>query len=215
MWTVVLIGLRRALILLFLPAIIASPPALGASDRENPDWPCIQRKVPVISAGVVWAGPEVQENGKAWKESARIAALVRTISVRRLPIEEANAEIDRFAATIEKDNDAQLTLLFSGVLQTINAERTVIVAGIERYARRQVALADKIKAATTELNALRTKQDRSEAEQTNIMKVEEQILWDSRVFDERQQSLSYVCESPVLLEQRLFALSRQIMIYLN
>ncbi|MFQ5468185.1 MAG: hypothetical protein ACE5DS_08630, partial [Kiloniellaceae bacterium] len=63
-----MLGLRRALILLFLPAIVASPPARGASDR-NPDWPCIQPKVPVISAGMVWAGPEVEENGKAWRDS--------------------------------------------------------------------------------------------------------------------------------------------------
>jgi len=45
--------------------------------------------------------------------------------------------------------------------------------------------------------------------------VEERLLWDTRVFDERLQSLSYVCESPVLLEQRLFALSRHIMNHLN
>ncbi len=211
----VFLGLRRALILLFLPLIVASPPARGAGDPANPDWPCIQRKVPVISAGMVWAGPEVRENGKAWKLSARIAAIARTISARRLPVEEAKAEIDRFAASLGEDNDAQLTLLFSGVLQTVNTERTEIVAGIERYARRQAALADKIKAATAELNALRAKQDRSEAEQAGIEEVEERLLWDTRIFDERQQSLSYVCESPVLLEQRLFALSRHIMTHLT
>ncbi len=215
MRAMVLLGLRRALTLLFLPAIVAASPARSAGDPANPDWPCIQRRVPVISAGMVWAGPEVQENGKAWKESARLAELARTISVRRMPIEEARAELDRFAATLGEDKDEQLTLLFSGVLQTINAERTEIVAGIERYARRQAALADKIKAATAVLNALRRKQDRSEAEQTRIEEVEERLLWDTRVFDERQQSLSYVCESPVLLEQRLFALSRQIMNHLN
>jgi len=215
MRTTVLLGLRRALIFLFLPAIVASPPAHGAADRANPDWPCIQPKVPVISAGMVWAGPEVEENGKAWRKSAKIAALARAISLRRLPIEEAKAEIDSFADTLGADNDARLTLLFTGVLQTVNAERSEIVAGIGRYARRQAALADKIKAATKELNALRSKQDRSEAEQAKIDQVEERLLWDTRVFDERQKSLTYVCESPVLLERRLFALSRHIMSRLN
>ena len=149
------LGLCRALTLLFLPAIVASSPARDAGDPANPDWPCIQHKVPEISAGMVWAGPEVTENDKTWEESARLADLAHTISVRRMPIEEARAEIDRFAATLGEDKDEQLTLLFSGVLQTINAERTEIVAGIERYARRRAALADKIKAATAELNALR------------------------------------------------------------
>ena len=207
--------LRGTLMLLCLGAAAGSWPARAAGDPANPDWPCIQRKVPEISAGMVWAGPKVQENGRAWKESPRLAALAGKISVRRLPIEEAQAEIDRFAATLGEGKDAQLTLLFTGVLQIINAERSEIVAGIERYARRQGALADRIRAATTELNALRKKQARSEVDDAKIKELEERLLWDTRVFDERQQALSYVCESPVLLEQRLFALSRHIMTHLD
>ena len=34
--------------------------------------------------------------------------------------------------------------------------------------------------------------------------------WDQRIFTERQQSLTYVCETPVILEQRAFALGRII-----
>ena len=207
--------LPGVLMFLWLAAAVASSPAGGAGDPANPDWPCIQRKVPEISAGMVWAGPEVPETGTGWKESPQLAELAAKISVRRLPTEEAQKEIDRFAAELGQDKDKQLTLLFAGVLQIINAERSEIVAGIERYARRQGALASRIGDATAELNALRKKQDRSEADDAKITALEEQLLWDTRVFDERQQSLSYVCESPVLLEQRLFALSRHIMSYLD
>ncbi len=207
----IVLPLRGALLFLYLAAAAAPAPARGAVDPANPDWPCIQRKVPEISAGMVWAGPEVQENGRAWKESLRLAELTAKISARRLPIEEAQNEIDRFATDLGRDKNEQLTLLFTGVLQIINAERSEIVAGIERYARRQGALASRIRAATAELNTLRKKQNRSEADAAEIKALEERLLWDTRVFDERQQSLSYVCESPVLLEQRLFALSRRIM----
>ena len=34
--------------------------------------------------------------------------------------------------------------------------------------------------------------------------------WDVRVFSERQQSLPLACEVPVLIEQRLFELGREI-----
>jgi hypothetical protein len=34
------------------------------------------------------------------------------------------------------------------------------------------------------------------------------------VFDERKQSLTYVCESPVILEKRAFAIARAIMRHL-
>jgi chromosome condensin MukBEF ATPase and DNA-binding subunit MukB len=36
------------------------------------------------------------------------------------------------------------------------------------------------------------------------------LEWDLRVFDERRESLTYVCETPALIEQRLFALARVI-----
>ena len=34
--------------------------------------------------------------------------------------------------------------------------------------------------------------------------------WDIRVFEDRRSSLGYLCEQPVLLEQRAFALARTI-----
>lgn len=64
---------------------------------------------------------------------------------------------------------------------------------------------------SAELSALRAKDGSSEAERAKARELDERLLWDIRVFDEREQSLSYVCESPVLLERRLFALARQIM----
>mgnify|MGYP007027897749 FL=1 len=39
---------------------------------------------------------------------------------------------------------------------------------------------------------------------------EEQLDWNTRIFQDRQQALSYVCETPVILEQRVFALARAI-----
>jgi hypothetical protein len=108
--------------------------AHGASDPENPYWPCIQRKVPEISAGMVWVGPTVPEGDRRWRESREIADLVARISTRRMPVEKAYAEIDGFAATLDGDRNGPLTLLFTGLLQTINAARSEIIAGIERYA---------------------------------------------------------------------------------
>ena len=44
--------------------------------------------------------------------------------------------------------------------------------------------------------------------------IKEEVLkalrWDTRIYDERQAALTYVCESPVLIEQRAFALAREI-----
>jgi hypothetical protein len=200
--------------LMFLAAFGAAR-ALAAEDPEAPNWPCVQRKVPSISAGMVWAGPEIAENDRRWQEHADIAELVRRISSRRTPLDEAYAAIDSFAATLGMDRKEKLTLLAAGLLQTINAERSEIIQGIERYARRQRELADKIKAERAELDALHAKLNPSEEESARIKDLERAFQWDTRVFDERRESLSYVCESPVLLEQRIFSLARHVMAHLE
>ena len=186
-----------------------------AADPESPDWPCIQRKVPEISAGMMWAGPPVQEDDRSWRRDEKLAALVGELAERRLPIEQAELRIDEFAAGLDADKDQKLTLLFTGLLQDINAVRGEIIEGIERYTRRQRDLADKVRSMTVELAEMRARTDATEEERATARKLEEELVWQTRIFDEREQSLTYVCESPVLLEQRLFALARQIMNHLE
>ena len=45
--------------------------------------------------------------------------------------------------------------------------------------------------------------------------LEQQRLWDIRIYEDRERSLTYICEQPVLLEQRVFALAREIMGHLE
>jgi hypothetical protein len=191
-------------------ASFAAAQALAAGDPANPDWPCVQRKVPSISASMIWSGPEIRNEDRRWEEQSDIADLVRRISSRRLPLEEAFAAIDSFAATLGIDRTERLTLLFTGLLQTVNAERSEIMQGIERYTRRQRELAARINAERAELDALRARENPGGQETAKIQDLQKAFEWDTRVFRERQESLSYVCESPVLLEQRLFSLARHV-----
>jgi hypothetical protein len=43
-----------------------------------------------------------------------------------------------------------------------------------------------------------------------VQELETRFAWDRRIFEERNQALEFVCETPVLLEQRLFEISRKI-----
>ena len=45
--------------------------------------------------------------------------------------------------------------------------------------------------------------------------LEDALRWDTRIHDERNAALAYVCESPVILEQRAFALAREIQTHLD
>ncbi len=190
-------------------ALLCLAPAAHAATSEDPDWPCIQRQVPEVSAGMVWAGPPVDGLETTWRQDAEVGELAAAIARRATDLEEAKAKIGAFAARQGADKNEKLTLLFAATLSIVNKERSAIMDGIKRYARRQAKLAKKIEATTADLNKLPP--GGGEAEQKARDELEQQLIWDTRIFDERQQSLTYVCETPILLEQRIFALSREIM----
>lgn len=188
----------------------AGPRAAGSDD---PDWPCIQRKVPEVSAGMVWAGPPIEDLEADWRADSAVKDLAKRIAARSVAMEDAQKEIGAFASGLGPDKDRRLTLLFSATLATVNAERNAIIGGIGRYARRQTRLAERIGQQSAELDRL--SQDGGEDVEAKRQRLLEQQAWDVRIFNEREGSLTYICEQPVILEQRLFALAREMMSYLD
>lgn len=185
-----------------LGLILAGP--AWAAPGTDPEWPCIQRKQPHLSLGQVWTGPVPDERATQLARDPQIDALAARLEQRRLPIEEAEAEIARFAAGAD---DARLTALMVAIMGKIEPDRTALIEGIARYGQGQVELARRIeerRAAMSELEAA------AEPDFDAIDAAEEALDWDQRIFTERQQSLTYVCETPVILEQRAFALGRAI-----
>lgn len=185
--------------------LIASAAAAGT----DPDWPCIQRKVTEISPAQVWTGPSLDAVGEAWRDDGDLAELAATIASRRTEMAEAKTKIADFANAAGDDRNRRLTWLFAGILASINAERSSIMVGIGRYARRQHALAGKIADEAAELDKLPVRGGTSDenARRQDLSEVQE---WDTRIFRERERSLRYVCELPTILEQRAFALGREI-----
>ena len=149
----------------------------------------------------MWAGPPIEElSDEDWKQS-EIAALAQKIVARRTSIEEAKQAIESYVASLTGDKDRRLTALFAAALETVNRERNSIMAGIRRYSRRQQALAKRIEQTTAAFHGLPAEE--SEAQAARRRQLQEQLLWDARIYDEREQSLTYICEQPVLLEQRI------------
>lgn len=199
----------RILYILMVAASCALALRPAAAASNDPDWPCLQRKVPEISAGQVWTGPSIEGIGDSWQSDGALADLARRIASRRTEMEEAKQSIAEFASSAGADKNPRLTLLFAGVLATINAERSSIMAGIGRFARRQHALAERISAQSAELDRLPAQNATDEQTDRREELLEVQV-WDDRIFRERERSLQYVCELPVLLDQRAFALGREI-----
>jgi len=189
-------------------ALAMAGPAFGAAGTD-PDWPCIQRQQPNLSLGQVWSGPEPDEAAESLSRERAIANLAERIEQRRMPMNEAEAEIAAFAAEAEP---AQLVALMLATFRRIEQDRSALMGGISRYGRSQVALAARIE----ERRARMEEMEAAESPDFDAIDAEEAALdWDKRIFTERQQQLTYVCETPVILEQRIFALGRAIQAHLD
>lgn len=188
---------------------VPPPPA-----DKNPDWPCEQALVPEISAAVVWDGPPVEKLRHAWRDVPAVAALVAQVSSPGFSEEGAKAAIAAFAAS-EKggDKDRMLTLLFAGVLETLNADRRTLINGIERYSRDQARRAEDLGNQLDQM--VRLEQDPSPAAQQQMRDLKRRLELEQRVFDERERSINYLCLRPVAVEQRLGFLARTIAEHLD
>jgi len=189
-------------------AVVAAT-VLG-TEAKGQEWPCVQRKVATLTSAQFWDGPQV-EGLTQWHDNEAIAKLIPLLTSRRVTVEEAAAAIEQFAAAQpQQKRDEALKLLFAGVLQTVNNDRNIVINGIERFQQRQRARAHEIERQGVEMHQLKERAATDEAARAALRVAEDKYNWDVRVFTERQQSLPLACEVPTLIEQRLFALGREI-----
>jgi len=178
-----------------------------AADPRHPDWPCQQLEVPSLTVAAFWAGPSIDDVGDTWRNDPTLSNLVLKISARRTPLPEAEKAAADFVTGPAEQRTAKAKLLIAGVFATLSGERTQVVAGIKRFAARQKELRDKI---TAELTTLRSDQGTSGDDAAASDKLGEQVAWDTRIFDERRHTISYVCEVPGVIEQRLGGIARSV-----
>jgi hypothetical protein len=188
--------------------VCAGMPAVSnAADPRYPDWPCLQAKVPEISVAAVWDGPPIEPVANDWRNEPKIKDLVARLAARRTPMEEAQHSIAKFLTGDAISRADRGKRLFSALFEMLNSQRTEIMTGIERLARSEKALAEQIRSDTSALHEL---QERSPADQSQIDELATRIAWNTRIFEDRRKSIRYACEVPVIIERRLFALSRTI-----
>jgi hypothetical protein len=183
------------------------PPVSNAADPRYPDWPCMQAKVPDISVAAIWDGPPIEQGAESWQSEPEIKDLVARLAARRTPIEEAQTSIGQFLSGDAAAKADKGKLLFAGLFETLNRERTEIMNGLERLARSEKELAEQIRSDTS---ALHESQDKSPPDQSRIDELATRVEWKMRIFEDRRKSIRYACEVPIIIEKRLFALSRVI-----
>jgi hypothetical protein len=183
-----------------------------ALDPRYPDWPCQQLKVPGIAVASVWTGPPIDIGDGAKPIDAKQADLVSRLAARRTPIEDARKLIADYVVGTSAEKQEKAKTLFAALYSTLNAQRDEVMNGIERFSRKQKAAADDIR---EEAQKLRQMQDKPDADQTQTEDLASRLAWQTRIFEDRRKSTSYVCDVPVLIEKRLFDLGGAIQSIMN
>ena len=178
-----------------------------ALDPRYPDWPCQQLKVPGIAIASVWNGPAIEIGDGAKPIDAKQAELVSRLAARRTPIEDARKLIADYIVGTDAEKQEKAKTLFASLYSTLNAQRDEVMNGIERFSRKQKAAADDIRA---EAQKLREMQDKSDADPAQNEELVSRLAWQTRIFEDRRRSTSYVCDVPVMIEKRLFDLGNAI-----
>ncbi len=198
--------MTRAAFMLAATLVLGGAHMAAAADVRFPDWPCQQLKVPQLSVAAVWAGPPIDDVGTAWRDDPQIADLVARLAARRTPLEAAEKSVTDFLNTTGVSKQQKARLLSRRPLH----HSSIRIApswmdGIERFTRR-CRSSSPTRSAVSEAEAMRGLQDTAGTAPAKIDELGNAIAWDTRVFDERRQTIGFVCE--VLRcrsSQRLFA----------
>ncbi len=185
----------------------AAPP-----ETRDPDWPCQQIKVPRLSLAAIWSGPPPDQQQADWREDQQVADLARETAQRRVPIEQAQDKIREFAQQAAQQKQSRLLQLAAGLFSVLDDERSAVVEGLDRFGTRQKELAVSIRDDNAKLRALQA-DPASDANELNQMT--QRTMWNAEIFQDRRRALSYACDVPGKIEQRLFALVRFIQQELN
>jgi hypothetical protein len=197
--------------LITIAALLLSASAAAAQaprGREQGDWPCRQAKVGKIALASVWSGPAIDTAAPDWRSDTELSALVTRVSERRTPLDEAQSAIVDYAKGLKgEQKNTKLAALMAGIFERLNGERDAVISGLERYGHKQKDMAERVR---SEIEALNAAQSETTADQQKVADLSNRVQWDTRVFEDRRRALTYVCETPVLIEQRLGALARTI-----
>ena len=169
-----------------LLAIVAAAPA-------DPDWPCVQRLVPKLTAATLWPGPPPTGD---WHDDKDVVTLVDDVGARRGPLDAAVAKLERFVAT--KPGAETRAEVFAGLVDRANVERGHAIERLKDVSRRLRALTEATGKVTTELNSLPA--DAPAAQRSEVVNRRALMI---REYEEIVRTLRYACEIPVDYEARL------------
>lgn len=183
------------------------------AQTANQDWPCIQVFVPEVALGVQW--PNILEDSELglWKEDPAIGNLAKKLGDIDAFTDVERELIAEFAEGVpETERTAQLNKLAEATVAMTNQRRSLFMKGIKKYTRQQIAISEQLEEKLNLVADLEKKTD--DASVSQLKELEENLHWHQRVYDQREQSITALCDRPVEIEQHLSSVMRELASYL-
>jgi hypothetical protein len=139
-----------------------------------------------------------------WHADPEVADLVRRLAPRRVTTQEGLSEIGAFAKSQSEDRPHRLALVFRGLLDETDRERTELIEKLKQIGRHQRELAELVGRLAEDLRALPAG---ANAERLDLQQRHD---FTARNFEEIQRTIRYACEAPVGLDARLGAWARAL-----
>jgi hypothetical protein len=137
---------------------------------------------------------------------------VAHLVARRTPIEDARKLIADYLVGTDEEKQQKAKRLFAALYSTLNGQRDQVMNGIERFSRTQKGMAEEIRAKAQKMREI---QDKLNGDPAQSSELASELSWQTRIFEDRRRSTSYICDVPVLIEKRLFDLGGAIQDNLN
>jgi hypothetical protein len=193
---------------LFAVGIALLSPSLSiAATASDADWPCQQRLVPTLTAGMIWNGPPIDDVGD-WRADPPVRELVERIVPRDVGADQGEAIIKTFVEKLGLDKTQPIGRVFSGLLEETNHERAEVIERIKDLGERQRNLAALIDRLRTELDAMPDAGDDKATAGRNDL--QQRLTYTSRTYAEVQRTMRYACQVPASLDARLGAYARAL-----
>lgn len=176
-----------------------------AESQKDPYWPCIQVLVPEISAASIWDGPSIEnvKDGDIYRPGTE--ELVSGIVDRHEPLTES--QLDGYLAQFDAEHhNTALTFLFNTLLDSFNTKRRQQISTIKRYTQSQDNAAKQIEKLMNQKSDLESRADAAD----ELREIESALHWQKRMFKEREQAFSYLCELPQEIVQQAGEAARTI-----
>jgi hypothetical protein len=181
--------------LIGLACLFVAASRVAAAPGSDPNWPCRQPRAGDFPLASVWDGPAIEGEATAWRNDAEVSALVAKMAQRRAPMAEVQAGVAKLAAA--SDGKTRLLQAFGAAFDDLVRQRAEVIAGLERYGRKNLDMANHIRAENETAHKEIT--PGAGPDEAALQKLQ----WDLRVFEDRRRTANFVCEAPQAIETRI------------